>query len=219
LAEQVYPVIHHALDLRERLRAGQEPSLAVEQSVFLGLLGVNGETPPLVDYEGDRAPMVSSPADESDATSFLGARYALVCWLDEQFVLDTPWSEQWNEHKLEVSLYASNDRAWRFWSQARLAASRGLVDALEVFYLCVTLGFRGELREQPESLQEWFKVTLEQIRRARSRAWAAPPELLPLPPVAALGGRGQLRTLLLATSLTALLLVPFVVLLLLRSVG
>lgn len=221
LAEQVYPVIDHALALRERLRRGERPSLAVEQSVLLGLLGNRGEAAQSVDYAGDHpdAAAAKANADGKDTTDFLGARYALVCWLDELFVLDTPWSEQWNEHKLEASLYATNDRAWRFWNQSALAASRGLVDALEVFYLCASLGFQGDNREQPERLREWFKVTLEQIRRARARSWESPPDLLPLPPVPALKGRRQLRALLMATSLTALLLVPLVVLLLLRSAG
>jgi type VI secretion system protein ImpK len=221
LAELVYPVIDHALGLRERLRAGQQPSLAVEQSVLLGLLGASADGSQVADYVGDRTPPGTRGVTgaDHDATGFCGARYALVCWLDELFILDSPWSESWNEHKLEAALYASNDRAWRFWNQAQVAASRAMVDALEVFYLCAMLGFRGELRDAPESFAEWCKVTLEQIRRARARNWAGPPDLLPLPPVPALRGRQQLRTLLLATSLTAVLLVPFVLLLLLCSTG
>jgi len=221
LAERVYPVLHYALELRARLCRGEQPSLGVEQSALLGLLGVGPEDHVLLDYHGDRPAALSTgcvPGDQAN-TAFLGARHALVCWLDELFVLDAPWSEQWNEHKLEVSLYASNDRAWRFWSQARLAASRGLADALEVFYLCAMLGFRGEMRDHPEKLKEWFEVAGQQIRQAQTRRWEAPPDILPLPPVPVFRGRRNLRVLLTATSLSVFLLIPVVTLLLLRAAG
>ena len=42
-------------------------------------------------------------------------------WLDELFILYSSWESAWNERKLEGSLYGSNDRAWRFWEQARIA--------------------------------------------------------------------------------------------------
>jgi type VI secretion system protein ImpK len=221
LAERVYPVFPYAFALSQRLRQGEQPSLGVEQSVFLGLLGVGSEDRVLMDYDDDRAVAFSTGPAANDQTSavFLGARYALVCWLDELFVLDAPWSEQWNEHKLEVSLYASNDRAWRFWNQAKLAASRGLVDVLEVYYLCAMLGFRGEMRDQPEKLREWFEVAGQQIRHAQSRRWDSPLALLPLDRVPVLRGRRDLRVLLTAASLSVFLLIPVVILLLLRAAG
>jgi hypothetical protein len=220
LAERVYPIFHRAFELRDRLQRGEKPALGVEQSVFQGLLSGNDDNY-LVDYDGDRAAALPArPAtSEPHSTAFLGARYALVCWLDELFVLDAPWSERWNEHKLEVALYASNDRAWQFWSQARLAASRGLVDALEVFYLSAMLGFRGEMREQPEKLAEWFEVVRQQIRSGQARRWEAPADLLPLSRVPVLRGRRDLRALLMTTSLSLLLLIPVVVLLILRIAG
>lgn len=221
LAERVYPVLQHALELRDRLERGERPSLAIEQSTFLGLLGVGSGEGGMVDYDGDRAGVVAKdpPASDQPDTAFLGARYALVCWLDELFVFEAPWSEQWNEHKLEVSLYASNDRAWRFWSQARLAASRGLVDALEVFYLCAMLGFRGDMRDQPTKLKEWFEAAGQHIRHAQSRRWVAPLDLAVPAQVPVLRGRRNLRVLLMATSLSALLLVPMVIVFFLRAAG
>src|SRR5262249_56273100 len=59
------------------------------------------------------------------AQRFLGIRYALVCWLDELFIVGTRWSARWNERKLEVALYGTHDRGWRVLGQARPAEGRG----------------------------------------------------------------------------------------------
>ena len=66
----------------------------------------------------------------------------MVCWLDELFLVDSAWDARWNESKLELALYGTNDRAWHFWEQARLADTRPGTEALSAFFLCVMLGFR-----------------------------------------------------------------------------
>ncbi len=221
LAQRVYPVIQYALALRDRLCRGERPSLRLEQAAFLGLLGVGADEHVPVDYGGDMAGGTGAGPSvrDHDDTVFLGARYAVVCWLDELFVHATPWSEQWNEHKLEVSLYASNERAWRFWSQARLAASRGMTDVLEVFYLCALLGFRGEMRDQPDKYREWCEAAAQQIRRSHERRWESPPDLALPRRIAVRVGRRRLRNALLAASLVVSLLIPGVVAFLLRAAG
>src|SRR5262245_4238818 len=78
---------------------------------------------------------------------YLGVVYPMACWVDELFTLNSPVASAWNERKFEAEFYATNDRAWRFWRQARLAADRPGDDDLEVFYLCAVLGFRGEWAE------------------------------------------------------------------------
>ena len=155
IANLVHPILAAGLRLQQRLARGESPSFEAEQATLVGLLTGAGRRP--ADFEGDlhgeRSGVEREPDGQKDA--FLGARYALICWLDEMFVLDSPWSERWNEHKLEIRLCATNDRAWRFWDQARLASGRPGVDALEVFFLCVMLGFSGELGEDPQRLAEW----------------------------------------------------------------
>jgi type VI secretion system protein ImpK len=42
-----------------------------------------------------------------------------------------------------------------FWEQARLAEGRPHIDALEAYYLCVMLGFRGQYLGKPQDLQQW----------------------------------------------------------------
>src|SRR5262245_9362442 len=126
IANLVHPVLRRALDLRQRLLAGEEPSFEVEQAALINLLGGEHESRRLLEYGGElRGEVRAQEGQEGYATSsshFLGARYALVSWLDELFIIDSPWSQRWNEYKLEVRLYSSNDRAWKFWEQAKLAA-------------------------------------------------------------------------------------------------
>ncbi len=209
-ASLVHPVLTYGLALRERLEAGEAPPLDSEQATLMGLLLSEREARRWPDYGG-------APAQERDRTSghaegagaerFLGARYALVCWLDELFVLSSPWRERWNEHKLEVALYASNDRAWRFWDQARLAAARG-GPALAPFFLCVMLGFRGELGLEPDRLREWVATARAQLARGPGKEWSAPPEREPAARVPPLSGRRRLQRLVLVAGGVLLALVP-----------
>jgi type VI secretion system protein ImpK len=221
LARLCHPVLAYGLDLKARLDHGETPPLEAEQATLTGLLLSEEGSRRLPDFGGDPpasaavlAPVPALPAprgqviEERPAEPFLGVRYALVAWLDELFVLYSPWSNRWNEHKLEVALYASNDRAWRFWEQAKLAATRPSTDALEVFYLCVALGFRGNLSEEPERLREWQAGAQAQLTRGLSREWTGPPELRPTTNVPPRHGRERLRRLVLAASATLLLAVP-----------
>src|SRR5205807_5159764 len=119
-----------------------------------GLLLTDVEARRNVDFGGgggrDQSPRDQGGlADEATEAGdrFLGVRYALACWLDEFFILNTPWEKKWNERKLEVELYGTNDRAWKFWRQAELALALPQDDAVEAFFLCVMLGFRGQYRD------------------------------------------------------------------------
>ena len=206
LAHLAHPVLGHGLELRERLRRGEQPSLEAEQAVLVGLLDEPaGRAMP--DFAGE------------PATRFLGLRYALACWLDELFILDSPWASAWNEAKLEVKLYDGNDRAWRFWEQAQLAAARQSPDALEGFLLCVLLGFGGERADDPAALSGWVAATRLQLGQGRGKAWASPPGLEPATHVPPLAGRGRLRTMLIGAAFVLLALIPAIALLLARRMG
>jgi type VI protein secretion system component VasF len=178
------PVLRYGLRLRQRLELGDPCDLATEQAALKGLLRSPLEAQP-------------SPTPQGDGDRFLGSRYALVCWLDELFISDSPWSGKWAERKLEEALYGTNDRAWKFWAQARLAQGGAEGDALETFFLCVKFGFRGELRGQPDRLAEWCDSTEAILSRRRAASWPAPPELPPEINVAPLRGRERLRSALL----------------------
>src|SRR4051812_6771333 len=118
IANLVHPVLARGLDLRDRLLSGEGPPFDAEQSALIGLLLGEREARRWPEFGGDDPSAKSGPwsvvggpsekAAGGEQELFLGARYALACWLDETFILDTPWSQRWNEYKLEVRLYASN---------------------------------------------------------------------------------------------------------------
>jgi type VI secretion system protein ImpK len=224
----VYPVIGSCLALKGRLERGERPDFATEQGTLRGLLLTEVESRRWADYGGDEAG--AGPGADADAgrrpaepgprtDRFLGIRYALVCWLDEVFVLDSPWSRQWNEHKLEVELYGTNDRAWKFWEQARRAEVRASPDALEVFYLCVMLGFAGDLRDQPDRLQAWAASARGRVGLVRDLEWPFAAEVEPATNVPPLYGREKLRRMVLSGGLVLLLLVPVLVFFVVRQLG
>lgn len=219
LAQLAHSILSYGVELKARLDRGEQLDLGIEQAELKDRLLSDYEAGRWPEYGGD-APCergmlnTQSPATAADRTEtgrrFLGLRYALVCWLDELFTCHSPWSAAWNEHKLEVELYGSNDRAWRFWEQAKLAQSRPGADVLEVFFLCVALGFRGELREQPDALQTW-------VNQAKARLGKVEEPVFPLaaigePPtrVPPLHGRQQLQRMILCGWVLLLSAIPMI---------
>jgi type VI secretion system protein ImpK len=166
LENVIFPIFRQGLLLRERLRRGDKCDFTLEQGELKGLLRTANEARKWPAYGGDGGP-------------FLGIRYAMTCWLDEVFILDSPWSDRWTERKLEETLYGTNDRAFQFWEQARLAEARSETDALEASYLCVMLGFRGELRDQPAKVRDWCEATEAVLSQQRASAWPGQPPELP----------------------------------------
>src|SRR5207253_5972906 len=86
------------------------------------------------------------------------------------------WESAWNERKLEVGLYGTNDRAWKMWEQAKKAESRSGTDALETYYLTVMMGFRGDLRDNVDKLRTWTSNTQARIFRGLGQEWPTPAE-------------------------------------------
>jgi type VI secretion system protein ImpK len=216
IANLVHPVFNYGLRLKERLARGEAADMDTEQATLKGLLLGEMEARRVADYGGDRAIDQSTmggrtlnPSSRS-SESFLGIRYALVCWLDEIFIVDSPWAQEWNEHKLESVLYGTNDRAWAFWEQARKAEARPGGDALEVFFLCVMLGFRGEYREQPDRLQQWVTVTQGRIAKGMSQEMQLPPELDPPVYVPPRYWRDRMQRMVVVAAVVALCLIPVV---------
>ena len=203
---------------------GEQPRIEVEQTVLRGLLLSELESRRWSEYGGDEAGSLrrAAPAeDETTATErpFLGMRYALACWLDEVFVLHSPWSQEWNERKLEVALYGSNDRSWRFWQQAKLAEHRPSADALEVFFLCAMLGFRGEFREYPDKLRAWVSANQQRLTERGNVEWPHPQELEPSIHVPPLRGREGFRRMVLLCGAAILVLIPVVAFLVVQQLS
>ncbi len=216
LAKQFHQVVGYGLDLKERLERGERPPLDHELTQLKGLLLGGSELRNDPDYAGEAGGGdMRVTGGRGSEQKFLGARYALTCWLDEIFIGDSPYSEPWNERKLEVAIYGgSSDRAWRFWEQAHLAEKRPGSDALETYYWCVMLGFRGEFVEQPDKLRSWSEGIRDRIRRAHRAELSLPADQGFTTYVPRLTGQDRFGTMIRLAAAVILLAVPvFVVLL------
>ena len=105
------------------------------------------------------------------------AMYAIVSWIDEM-LLEIPWSgrDWWSNNVLEVEMFGTRLCFQQFFIRAQLASKLARRDALEVFYNCVVLGFRGLYIDSqlaaswapqhgiPAELQTWLKQTGLMIR-------------------------------------------------------
>ena len=130
---------------------------------------------------------ISAALDSAEATLGGGlewelAKYALVSWIDELLV-ETPWAgrDWWSNNVLEVQHFNTRLCNERFYTKAQEAAAQPRRDALEVFYNCVILGFRGLYRDPnlaseltaanglPPDLLSWTKQTAMAIRLGQGR--------------------------------------------------
>jgi len=203
IANLVFPVLTHGLRVKERLGSSEPPDFRAAQKELQGLLLADNAAARWPDYGGEAAP-VRGGGRSGDA--FLGIRYALVCWLDEVMIADTPWEREWTENKLEQALYETNDRAWQFWDQADRAAREGRTDALEAFLLCAMLGFRGN--KQSEDVKDKLKEFQDQIDAGQGREWAAPVGSQPKSFVPPLQGEQRKQKMLFYAIVALLLLIP-----------
>jgi len=156
--------------------------------VFLYVLGLldrieRDENP----VPSDERVWVRSWLDEADAK--LGqrqdwqlAKYALVAWIDD-VLIEAPWDGRgwWKENALEVEVCNTRLRHEQFYVKAKEAAALSKKDALEVFYVCVVLGFRGLYRDPaaaavlaaprglPPDLESWSRQTSMAIQLGQGR--------------------------------------------------
>jgi type VI secretion system protein ImpK len=208
LAEKTFAVLLHGLALRDRLARGDRPHLGTEQSKLKALLGANTGPPWGGSDRADR-----SADDDHTGREFQGVRYALTCWLDE-VLISAGWRE-WDENKLESALYRTNVRYSHFWAQARLAESTAdTPDAHEAFLLCVLLGFRGEMANEPDRLREWVSAARHRVLRHGGREPPKVPERAPEQHAPPLHGERAYRAMTRRLVVAGLLAVPAVAFLL-----
>jgi type VI secretion system protein ImpK len=159
----VDPIFLHVLRLLERIAAGQEPSAKEERVRIAALIS------------------------EADArlgahSEWMLAKYGLVSWIDEMLV-EAPWQgkDWWSNNVLEMELFNSRRCYEAFFLKAKDASASSQRDALEVFYVCVILGFRGlyddpelarpaiQSYDLPEDLDSWSQQTALAIRLGQGR--------------------------------------------------
>ena len=195
IARQVHQVFGYGLELKERLERGERPSFEAEQTKLRGLLLGDSELRYVPEFAGELAGQSAGNIRTSQGAMrssepFLGIRYALACWLDEVFIADSPWSQQWTESMMEVALYGGAGlRAVRFWEQAKKAEARPGTDALEVFLWCVMLGFRGEPSAAGINPPPWIEGVRKRVLSGYSQEFAQPQEKDPPTFVPVLRGR------------------------------
>jgi type VI secretion system protein ImpK len=161
--------------------------------------------------------------DQAEATLGTGgewelAKYAFVSWIDEMLV-DALWDgrEWWSNNVLEIDLFNTRQCNEQFFIKAQQASTQPGRDALEVYYVCVILGFRGLYHDAstsaeiaqalnlPLELKDWTRQTALSIRLGQGRPPLADPgrEIPGAPPL-------RSRAMVVWPWLTALLLLAIV---------
>jgi type VI secretion system protein ImpK len=169
LAQAVDPVLLHMLDLLNRVGAGGDPQPQEERIRIRAVL--------------DQSEAVLGGGQEWDS-----AKYALISWIDEMLV-DAPWAGRdfWSNNVLEMETFGSRACYERFYIRAKDAAAMNLRGALEVYYVCVILGFRGVYRDPdmsadiirglglPPDVETWAKQVSLSLRLGQGRPALSPP--------------------------------------------
>ena len=183
LARAVDPIFIHVLDLLEKIKTDERPSPEEERLRIRALL--------------DQAEAIIGGGAEWELS-----KYAITSWIDEMLV-DTPWSGQewWANNVLEVELFNTRLCSEQFFLKSQEAAQLSNRDALEVFYICVVLGFRGLYHDPtiaemlarphglPSDIETWAKQTSMSIRLGQGRPALPQPagEVAGAPPLKARG--------------------------------
>jgi type VI secretion system protein ImpK len=157
------PVFLHVLGLLDRIGNDEDPSAQDEQAKIEAVL--------------DRAGVAVGQSAEWEL-----AEYALICWIDE-VLIEAPWAGHswWVNNTLEFKRRKTTLANEQFYVRAKEASALKGRDALEVFYVCAVLGFRGlyrdpqaaavlsESRGLPPDLETWAKQTAMSIRLGQGR--------------------------------------------------
>jgi type VI secretion system protein ImpK len=213
----VYPVIMQGLQLRERVDSGAQPDIEQEQSTLKGMLGIGSQ----VQWAAAGGQMIEA---DPGASIRMPPRpvfhYALVCWLDEIFSDESAFGKQWTDRTLEQALYGTRQRAWKFPEQARAALNRSSTDDLEVFYLCVMLGFRGDWLDDLKALNGWIDAVEARMAQGRPDDWPGrPPERETPNSAPPRHARERLQRMLSIAVVVVLLLIPAATFFLVMKLG
>jgi type VI secretion system protein ImpK len=137
--------------------------------------------------------------------------YAVVAFLDESILNSKdPVSAMWSGQSLQQELSYTHLAGEQFFVYAQQLLSRPdsaeTADILEVFYLCLLLGYRGRyaLADKGE-LGVIMRAIRDKIQRCRGNAPISPNAMLPLDPPQPKHVDPWLRPLVLASGLAALL--------------
>ena len=107
------------------------------------------------------------------------ARYALVAFLDEQINKSNwPGRNEWMGHPLQLELYREYTAGENFFKRMRVLLQQGQFSpALEVYYLCLLLGFRGAYGASGDT--RTLSGFSESARQRVAQAWPLTAKLAP----------------------------------------
>jgi type VI secretion system protein ImpK len=164
-ADVVAPVIQGVIDFQDGLLRGKHPTVEEQKRELIDSL--------------NRSEDKAARSSPELARDFELAKRALVYWIDEILITST-WShaQEWTNHILEFFFYRESSAAVRFYEKAIEAEKRDSIDPLETFFLCVTLGFRGDLASQDEEIRRWASRVHERITEGAKH----PEQYRPEPP-------------------------------------
>jgi type VI secretion system protein ImpK len=190
-ASIVSPVFQYLIDFQDRLEEGESPTLERERDRMMELLA-----------EADQQASTSSQI----AHDYELARHALVYWIDE-ILINSRWKYalEWRQCILEWDLFQERLRADRFYEKAHEAEALAGTDPLEVFFLCVALGFRGRHADNPAELRRWSERVYHRIVAGSQQADKfLPDEPIEREPLRPLPGPSLLLAVSILVAITAL---------------
>lgn len=99
------------------------------------------------------------------------AKFALVAFIDET-ILSSDWSrkDEWMNTPLQLDLYDRYDAGEAFFDRldAFLDEARAHAEVLEIYYLCMALGFKGKYQiHEQEQLREIIETTSDTLSKLR----------------------------------------------------
>ncbi len=232
LRAEVYPILDMGIALWESRSRGDRLERDSEQAALKGELNkkslrdLDESLGALTDREIKEIRQARGSITDFADKRFLGLRYVLAVWLDEIMIgggsdeaEPDSWSRGWNESKLERDLFSSTDRGFAFPMQAAwLLQQRDFDEVLEIYYLCVMLGFGGKwdpsLSDQIRVLDKasWVKEAREHITRNLDARKMNVQELeLPAAATPPLVWHGRLEKMGLVAAIVSLVLLLVVV--------
>ena len=146
------------------------------------------------------------------------SRYLLACWLDELFVVDTALSRQWNENKLEMLMFGTNDRAWRFWDHVNSEAVSKNIEVQQIALSCIMQGFQGQMVESQSELSAWVEKCKNSFFMKAQDSWTPPPGLPIIADTPVLKGRGELDSVIRIALVFGVILLPVISFLVVYSI-
>jgi len=155
IAQSVNSIFDNVLDLIDRIERHELSDLSEEKK--------------LLRMDLDALTAVAPTNGGGNTSELQLIKRALIYWIDEVL---THATAEWQNMTLEFDYFAEKNRAWRFYEYGERYARTSSSDVIETWYLCLVLGFEGDIGEAfREHLHLPFPGGHDTSEEAR-KAWA-----------------------------------------------